>query len=115
MHKLFWVSCFILFYIVGKAVCQSKNSQGTLEKPKVDSDPLAAVTDVKKFVEEIIKKTSEVVLSEVTLIVCVLLSFQVHVSSSLIKLPIEKTHCRFNMKNSRDLVLGNVSVQIWRT
>lgn len=90
MHKLFWVSCFILLYIVGKAVCQSKNSQGTLENPKVDSDPLAAVTDVKKFVEEIIKKTSEVVLSEVTSIVCVLLSFQVHVSSSLIKLPIKK-------------------------
>ncbi|KAJ8647271.1 hypothetical protein MRB53_000294 [Persea americana] len=51
--------------LTGKAVCQSKNSQGTLENPKVDSDPLAAVTDVKKFVEEIIKKTSEVVLSEI--------------------------------------------------
>ncbi|XP_058084754.1 uncharacterized protein LOC131232498 [Magnolia sinica] len=49
----------------GKTVNPPSQAQRAMEKPKSVSDPLAAVTDVRKFVDEIIDKTSKVVLSEI--------------------------------------------------
>ncbi|XP_058089571.1 uncharacterized protein LOC131236437 isoform X2 [Magnolia sinica] len=49
----------------GKTVNPPSQAQQAMEKPKSVSDPLAAVTDVRKFVDEIINETSKVVLSEI--------------------------------------------------
>ncbi|KAG9451065.1 hypothetical protein H6P81_011030 [Aristolochia fimbriata] len=53
--------------VVGNDKVHSAAAKGGVEKPKRSSDPLASVTDVKKFVDEIIQKTSMAVLSEVNM------------------------------------------------
>ncbi|KAL5992875.1 hypothetical protein ACLOJK_013794 [Asimina triloba] len=51
--------------VPGKTVVPQKQAQQAVEKPRCGRDPLPAVTDVRNFVDEIINKTSKVVLSEI--------------------------------------------------
>lgn len=49
----------------GKTVSQTKHPQGAVLKPKSASDSSVAITDVRKFIDKIIDKTTETVSSEI--------------------------------------------------
>ncbi|XP_077213581.1 ybaK/aminoacyl-tRNA synthetase-associated domain-containing protein [Tasmannia lanceolata] len=54
-----------LIDLTGQTKTQTNHAKGAVEKPQNSSNPFAAVTDVRKFVDEIIVKTSDAVLSEI--------------------------------------------------